>query len=90
MRDEQMPDHRLKGFRVRRYSVGIDRWHDRDGVADFCRVTPIAADDTEYLCPDLLGILQRTNQIGTDILFEVAATDGKYEDRVGRLEPACL
>jgi len=67
---------------MRRYSVGIDCRHDRDGVADFCGITPIAADDTEHPCPNLFGILQGTDEIETDILFEVTAADGKDEDRV--------
>src|SRR5215467_2123859 len=87
---KQMPDHRLKGFRMRRYSVRVDRRHNRDGIANLCRVTPIPADDTEHFCPDLFGILQCTNQIRTDILLEIAAANRENKDRVDRSEAAGL
>src|SRR5215813_10763777 len=90
MCDEQMPDHRLKGLRMRCHSIGIDGRHNHDGVADFRGVATVSADDTKHLRPNLLGVLQGTDEIWTDVLYEVAAADRKDEQRVNRLEPADL
>lgn len=88
MANEQMPNYRLKGFRVWSHRLGINRRHNGYGVAHFRSIAPIAADDTEHLRSNLFCILQCTNQINADILFEVAAADRKDEERIARSKPA--
>jgi len=64
--------------------------HDGNGIAHFSCIAAVPANNTQHLCSNLFGILQCANQIGTDILFQVAATDGKDEERVGRFEATCF
>src|SRR5215468_5925546 len=85
-----MPDDGLEGFRMCSHSVGIDRRHDRHGIADLRRIPTVPADDTEYLRSNLLRELYGTDEIWTDVLFEVAAAHRKYEERIDGLETANL
>ena len=90
MGDQQVPDHGLEGFGVRRDRVRVHRRDDADRVADLGRVAAVAADHAEDLRADRLGILQRAHEIGADVLLEIAAADREHEQRVLRLEPAHL
>lgn len=88
MRDQQVPDHGLEGLGMRRHVVRIDRRYDDDHVADLRRVASVTADHPEDARADFLRELQRTNQIGADILLDIAAADREDEDRAVRIEPA--
>src|SRR6266446_1145494 len=75
---------------MRSHGVGIDRGHDRHGIADLRRIPTVPADNTEYLRSNLLGVLCRTDKIWTDVLFQVASAHRKYEERIDGLEAAHL
>jgi hypothetical protein len=48
MRDEQMPNHRLECFRMRRGVHRVDRGNDDANVGDLRGVTAVPPDDAEY------------------------------------------
>ena len=82
MRDQAVPDDRLKCFRVRRHAQLGDRRHDHNNVADLARIAAVAADNTENLKVPRFGFLQGLDQIGANVTLQVATTNGKHEDCV--------
>jgi len=75
---------------MRCHSVGVDGRHDQDGIADFRRITPFAADDSEHLCPNFFAILQCANEIGTNILLKATTANREDEEGISRPKPAGL
>lgn len=59
MRDEEMPDHGLKSFRVRGNVVGIDRGHNYAGVGLRGSIAAVFADDPYDMSSHLLRQLDR-------------------------------
>src|ERR1039458_7951978 len=90
MRHEQMPDHRLKRFAVRRDVSRVDRRHD-DARRRFLRgVTAVASNDADNRGANLPGELNCADQVGTDVFLQVAAADGKNEQAVLCVQPAAF
>ena len=75
MRDEQMPNHRLERFRVRRGVHRVHRGDDDANVSDLGGITAVATDDAEHGCAAFFRQLQRGHQIRAHVLFRVAAAD---------------
>src|ERR1700694_2120372 len=75
--DEEMPDDRLERLGVRRHVVRVDRGDDHTGVGDLGRVAAVLADEADAPGADLLGELESGDEIGRDVLLEVAAADGE-------------
>ena len=86
MRDEQVPEDCLECFRMRRDVIGIHGWDDYAGIGFPGSITPVAADNTHDAGADLLGQLNGANQIRADVLFQVAAADGEYEQAILSVE----
>ena len=88
MRDQQMPDHRLKRFRVRRHGRSV---HGRDNharVGDPRRKPAIAADDAENRGANRSRVLERVHQSVADVPFTAAAPNGKHEHAIVCAEAA--
>src|SRR5208282_1198263 len=82
MRYEQMPDHRLEGFRVRRDMDWVHRGNQNAGIGDRSRVTAIAAYDADDLRANQLRIFQRGDQIWAYILLEVPTTNRENQQQI--------
>src|SRR3546814_7547565 len=86
MAGEAVPDNRLECLAVRRDARLI---HDRDenhDVSDLLRVSPVPPHHTEDRRAAELRELQRFDDVRADVAHGVAATDGKDEDRVVRVQ----
>src|SRR5690349_6463858 len=90
MRNKQMPNHRLESLRVWRDRFAVDRWYDHASICYLRGIATVASDNTGHLRADGLGQLQRRDQIRADVLLQIAASDGKYEYRIFRLQLADL
>src|SRR5205085_11760448 len=88
MRDEAVPYHRLEGLGVGRDAARVDRRHDDHAVADLLRVAAVAAHHAEDLHAALLRFLEPGDDVGADILLQVAAADREDEHRVVRAAAA--
>src|SRR5277367_6168995 len=88
MRNQQVPNHRLKSFGVRRAVSGIDRWNHNANIRNFRSVSAVAPDDPEYFCAGCSCILQSSHQIWADIFFQIPATDREHEDQIVRSQTA--
>src|SRR3954447_1597647 len=75
MAHEQMPDHGLERFGMRRHRVGIDGRDNADGVAHLGGIPAVASDHAKHLGSHRLGVLERAHKIGADVLFETPTTD---------------
>ena len=90
MRDEQMPHDGLKRLRVRRDVLRVHGGNEDARVGRLRGVAPVAAHDAEHRRAGLLRQLNRADEVGADVLFQIAAADGEDEERVLRLEPAAF
>ena len=90
MRDEQMPHDALKRLAVRRDMRGIYRRNDDAGRRLLRGVTAIATNDADDRRANLLRHLNRADEIGADILFQVASADGKNKQAVFRIDAAAF
>src|ERR1700685_4521368 len=88
VRDEQVPDDGLEGFGMRSDVGGIDGGDEDAGVGDGGGVASVAADDADDFCADGFGVLERGDEIGADVLFEIAAADGEDQEQVVGAEAA--
>ena len=88
MRDQQVPNDGLERFRMRRDRFRVHRRNDAAGVRRLRRIASIASDDARDLRADALGIFDRLNEIGADVLLQVAAANREDEESVLRLQ-AC-
>ena len=79
-----MPDHGLEGFRVRRDVRGVDGGDEDAGVGDGCGVASVAANDADDFRAHGFRILEGGDEVGADVLFEVAAADGEDQEQVVR------
>jgi hypothetical protein len=84
MGDQEMPYDGLEGLGVRSNSFWIDCRNDANGVTNLCGIATVAPNYSQHRSTDRLSKLQRTNEIGTYIFFEISAPHGKYEDVVLR------
>jgi hypothetical protein len=64
MRNDQMPDYRMKRLGMRRDGTGIDRWNNDGVVRDARGVTAVSADDSENLGTNRLGVVQALTSSG--------------------------
>ena len=90
MRNEQVPHDRLESLRVRRHMIRVHRGHDHARRRLFCRVTSVAAHDAHHGCADGFRHLNRADEIGTDVLLQVAAADGENQQAILAVDPAAL
>src|SRR5437867_9094870 len=90
MRDEQVPHHRLKCFRVRRDMVRVHSGNDDAGGGFLCRVTAVATDNADDGGTGRLGELNRADKVRADILFHVAAANRENEQAVLGAEAAAF
>ena len=84
MRDDQVPDDRLKRFRMWRDMGVVDHRNENHGIRDFCRVTAISTDDAVNRCADALGEFERAHQIRTHVFLKIATADAEHENRIAR------
>ena len=80
-----MPDDGLERFGMRRDRFRVHRRNDAAGVRRLRRIASIAPDDAGDLRADALRIFDRLNEIGADVLLQVAAADREDEQGVLRL-----
>ena len=64
--------------------IEIDRWDDHTDLRDFRSIAPISAHYPYNRCTHLIGVLECHHQIGTDIPFQVAATNREHKDQIIR------
>src|SRR5258706_4764932 len=83
-----MPPYRLESFGVRSDVSRVDRWNNDAHVGDFGRVTAIPADNAQDFSADGFCILKSSHQIGADIFFEIAPTNGEHEYEIIRAQAA--
>src|SRR5438067_682169 len=83
MRDEEMPDHRLVRFGMRRDALSIDWGHDDADIRGLRGVAAIAADDAEDRRASVLRGVDRMYERCADLLLGIAATDREDQHRVG-------
>src|SRR4051794_9203259 len=76
VRDEKVPHDGLKRLRVRGGVDGIYRRNDHAGIRAPRREAAIAANDAHDGRAGGFGVLQRSDEIGTDVFFEISAADG--------------
>jgi hypothetical protein len=87
MRNEKVPDNRLKRLTMRCDVRGIYGGND-DAGGDFFRcIAAITADDSDDGCTRFFRQLNGAYQIRTDLLFQVASTHGKNQQAVFGIEP---
>ena len=77
-----MPNHRLKGFRMRSHRRRIDDGNKYAGIGDLARVTSNVADNSADGGTDLPRVVERMDEVGTDVFRRIPTTDGKYKDHV--------
>ena len=82
MRDQQVPDDGLERFGMRRDRFRVHRRNDAASVRRLRRVAAIAPDDARDLRADGLGIFDRLNEVGADVLLQIAAADREDEQCV--------
>src|SRR3954452_6449040 len=75
MAHEQMPDHGLERFGMRRHCIRIDGRDNADRVAHLGGIPAVASDHAKHLGAHRLGVLERAHKIGADVLFETPTTD---------------
>ena len=85
-----MPNDGLERFRMRRDRLRVHRRNDAAGVRRLRRIASIAPDDACDLGADALGIFDRLDEIGADVLLQVAAAYGEDKESVLRLKLADL
>ena len=73
---------------MRRDARGIDGRDQDYAIADLLRVAAIAADHAEHLQASLLCLLEPGDNVRADVFFQIAAADGKNEQRVFAVELA--
>jgi hypothetical protein len=87
MRDQEVPDHGLEGFRVRSDAGRIDHRNEDTGVRNLGSVASIASDDAADRCPNLESVFKGTDQVCADVLSGIAAADGENEYHVVLIQP---
>src|ERR1700685_384001 len=83
MRDQEVPDHGLKSFRMWRDIVRIDGRNDHAGIGDLSRIAAVAADYPKHPGANSFRELQGRHQIRTDVPFKTSTAD--REDKNGIL-----
>src|SRR6266404_7402775 len=87
VRNQEMPDHRLKRFRVRSYGRRIDDRNKYAGVRDLSGVTSVSADDATNGGANLASVFESAHEVSADVFLSVAATNRKNEDHVCLIQP---
>ena len=77
-----MPEHGLEGLAVGSDVAGVDGGHDHAGVGHLGGVAAVLADEADDTGADLLCVLKGGDEVGGDVLLEVAAADGEDEEGV--------
>src|SRR3954451_23245563 len=72
---QQMPDHGLERFGMRRHRVGIDGRDNADYDAHLGGIPAVASDYPKHPGARRLGVLERAHKIGADVLFETPTPD---------------
>src|SRR5579871_2253065 len=88
MSHQQVPEHGLEGLGMRSDVLGVDHGDQDGGVGGAAGMAAVAADDSGDMRALGLGVLDGADQVGADLLFEVAAADGENEQRIGGAQPA--
>ena len=90
MRDKEMPHDALKRLAVRRDMRGIHCRND-DARGGLLRgVTAIAPNNADNRRTDLLGDLNRADEIGADVFFEISTADRKNQQAILRIDAAAF
>ena len=90
MGHKKVPDHRLKRLTVWRHMRRVDRWHNNAGRRLPGGVTAVAAHDAKDRGPDFFCGLNRIDEVGTDIFFQVATPDGEDQQGIFCVEAAAF
>src|SRR5260370_41071955 len=64
------------------YRRRIDYRDEYTSVRNLRRIAPVTADDTANSSTHLLGVLERSNQVGANAFLLVATANGDDEDHV--------
>src|SRR5260370_7805274 len=70
------------------YRRRIDYRDEYTSVRNLRRIAPVTADDTANSSTHLLGVLERSNQVGANVFLLVATANGDDEDHVVFIESA--
>ena len=82
MRNQQVQNNRLKCLGMWRDRFRIDRRYDYARIRYLGRIAAIPSNHAHNLGANCLGILQPRHQVRTDVLFKVAAANGKDKYRI--------
>src|SRR6266852_8465714 len=82
-----MPDHGLRGVRVRSYARWIDDGYEYAGVGNLLGVASVAADDPTDGGAHFLSVFESPYKVGADVLGRVTPANGKDEDHVRFIQP---
>ena len=82
MRNQQMPDDRLEGFRVRCDVCRIYRRDQHASIGNGCRITAVAAYDADDFCSNRLRILQRGDEVWAYVLRNISAAHGENQQQI--------
>src|SRR5215475_14908706 len=75
MRDEQMPYHSLKRFRVRSDPAGIDHRNDHACVCDFSCVAAIPSNNPHDFCAGRFRISEGSDNVRTDVALQISSAN---------------
>src|SRR5580704_9458991 len=82
MRDEAMPNDGLESLGVRRHARIFDRRDHDNNVAGLLGIAAVTAHNAEYFEAPRLALLDRADDVGADVLFQIAAANRKNEDSI--------
>ena len=77
-----MPDDALKRLGVWRNVVGIHGRHDDAYIRRLCRISAVSPDHAKYRRAHFLTILDRPDEVRTDVLFQISPAHGKDYDAI--------
>lgn len=75
VRHQTMPDDDMKGFRVRRHQIGVNRRHNDHVVPQALGVSAVAPDNAEYGHAARFRGLESANEVDAYVFFKIAAAD---------------
>ena len=88
VRDQQVPDDRLKRLGMRSDVVGVDCRDDDARRCHFRRVAAVLAHDTDHGRPYFASVVERAHEVRTDVLLEIPAADREDEEQVSGCQSA--
>src|SRR3954469_17937705 len=90
MRHEQVPHDSLKCLGMWSHALGIDRRYHNDCLSEPRREAAVASDDTNDHGSDLARVLERLDQVGTDVRLAIAAAHRQDEYDISLSKPAAF